>query len=113
MFPSAAPCGAGGRGRQVHLRHHPAAEDVAIDIGVGGHGGDPDGRLAGMTSFVIIGALYALLVRFFAPRDVRPAPLFPLSLLYPSIGIPPALLCRDLFSPVLALFCLLLLRWPS
>ena len=29
---------------EIHLPHQPAAEDVAIWIGVSGHGGHPDGE---------------------------------------------------------------------
>lgn len=30
----------------VHPRQHPAAENIAVGVGVGGHGGDADGELA-------------------------------------------------------------------
>jgi len=36
-----------GAAGDVHLGHQPAAEDVAVRVGVGRHRQDPDRRIAG------------------------------------------------------------------
>ena len=45
---AAAACPAGGdvAGGEIHLRHQPAAKDVAGRVGVGRHGNGADRRLA-------------------------------------------------------------------